>query len=85
MQDNLKIITARDLAEARILNGVNGSLNAMGTWVGECFIYMPNGDILVASREHNPLLKLEFAKKRSDQVLIENDENFILMQILLIC
>lgn len=63
MQDNLKIITARDLAEARILNGVNGSLNAMGTWVGECFIYMPNGDILVASREHNPLLKLEFAKE----------------------
>ena len=52
----LDTITARDLAEARILGGANSPVSTRWTWLAENFNY-DKEDILIASREFSPLLQ----------------------------
>jgi len=52
----LDVITARDLAEARILAGAKNPVSTGWTFVAENFNYDGN-DILIASREFSPLLQ----------------------------
>jgi hypothetical protein len=54
---NLEVATARQIAELRIKHGKDSIYCKNGGWVAENFNYLPNGDILVASRDYNPLLK----------------------------
>ncbi len=55
--EGLELITARDLAEARILGGHNQPVSKSGLWVAEHPVYFPNTDILVVDRAHSQLLK----------------------------
>ena len=55
--EGLEVITAKQLAEARMLGGVNHPVSRKWTWTAENFNYLPNGDILVASKGFNPLLQ----------------------------
>jgi hypothetical protein len=56
-KEKLAIWTARDLAEARMLGGANHQLSREWSWVGENFNYLPSGEILIASRDYNPILQ----------------------------
>ncbi|MEM4247007.1 MAG: hypothetical protein QXF14_01665 [Candidatus Woesearchaeota archaeon] len=56
-KEKLAIWTASDLAEARMLGGAKHPVSREWSWVGENFNYLPDGDILVASRDYNPILK----------------------------
>ena len=61
--ENLEMITAKQLAEARMLGGANHQVSTTWTWLAENFNYLPNGDILVASKAFNPLLQFTSAAK----------------------
>ncbi len=52
----LEIYTAAELARLRIQAGPEHSVSTNWSWVGEGYVYMPNGDILIASRKYNPLI-----------------------------
>jgi hypothetical protein len=56
-KERLAIWTARDLAEARMLGSAKHQVSREWSWVGENFNYLPNGAILVASRDYNPILQ----------------------------
>ncbi len=56
-KEGFSLITARELAEARLLGGVKIPVSREWTWVAENFNYLPTGEILIASRDYNPLLK----------------------------
>lgn len=63
----LEVITAKQLAEARMRGGANHAVSRSWTWLAENFNYLPNGDILVASKAFNPLLQYaSFAKMATD-------------------
>lgn len=65
--NGLELITARQLAEARMLYGAYHPVTLKGSWVAENFNYLSNGDILVASKAFNPLLQYpSFAKQATD-------------------
>jgi len=57
--EGLELITARELAEARILAGPKHPVSQSGTWVAEHPIYLPNkeADILIVDRAHSLLVK----------------------------
>lgn len=56
-KEGLPLISARDLADARILGGIESPVSKDWTYAAESFNYFPNGDLLIASRNYNPLLK----------------------------
>lgn len=53
----LNIITSAQFAKARILVGKEHPLCQSGGWVGECYSYWPNGDLLIAQKKYNPILR----------------------------
>ncbi len=64
--DGLELMTARQLAEARILGGANHPVSKSWSWVAESFNYI-DGYILIASKTFNPLLQYpSFAKQATD-------------------
>ncbi|MDD4877565.1 MAG: hypothetical protein PHO02_00840 [Candidatus Nanoarchaeia archaeon] len=63
--ENLEMITAKQLAEARMLGGANHAVSRQWSWLAENFNYLPNGDILVASGAFNPLLQSPSAAKHA--------------------
>jgi hypothetical protein len=52
-----KLISARDLALTRSAENPAGRLSRQWAYVAETLNYFPNGEILVASRKHSPILK----------------------------
>lgn len=54
--EGLELITAKELAEARMIGGTNSFACKNWSWIAENFNYLPNGDILFASKEFSPLL-----------------------------
>jgi hypothetical protein len=65
--NGLEMITAKQLAEARMLGGANHPVSKSWSWVAESFNYLPNGNILIASKTFNPLLQYpSFAKQATD-------------------
>ncbi|MBI4441702.1 hypothetical protein HY639_06035, partial [Candidatus Woesearchaeota archaeon] len=53
----VQLMTAAELAEARIRAGPKHPFSTSGCWVAENYNYLPNGEILIASRDSNPILK----------------------------
>ncbi len=51
----LELVTARELAEIHLMRS-SCIYRFAPSWIAESFVYIPNGDILVAAREQNPLL-----------------------------
>ena len=56
-RNGLQIINSEELAGARLSSDESDDINRESVFVAEGYIYMPNGDVLIASREHNPILK----------------------------
>ena len=54
---SLEVATAREIAELRIRHGKDSVYCTKGSWVAENFNYLPDGRILVASRDFNPHFK----------------------------
>lgn len=55
-KNNLEIITARQLAELRMEHGKDSTYCREETWVGEAFVYQPDGSLLIVPKESNLLL-----------------------------
>ncbi|HLF54220.1 MAG TPA: hypothetical protein VI612_00680 [Candidatus Nanoarchaeia archaeon] len=62
-EKQVPLATTEELAEARVLDAkvqgswLNSELCTNGFWTAENYNYYPNGEILIASREFNPILK----------------------------
>ena len=54
---SLEISTTQEMARVRRFAGTHHDVCTNGSWMGENYNYFQNGDILIASREHNPILK----------------------------
>lgn len=65
--DGFALSSARDIAEEKLLDHHHHPLiTDFQILVAENFNYFPNGDILIASRAYNPLLKTGAAEKATD-------------------
>lgn len=53
----LDLILLRELAQLRQCVDVRHPVNTQGVWLGESYAYLPDGEVLVLSRAHNPLLQ----------------------------
>jgi len=76
--EGLELITARELAEARILGGHDHPVSKEWTWVAEHPIYLTDkqADVLVVDRAHSQLLKHPAEATAAHQ----RDEEFYLDQ-----
>lgn len=55
---SLEIITSEELAEVKVkLAYTNDFFNSQLTWVGESYVYLPSGDVLLCARGYNPILR----------------------------
>ena len=64
-ESGLELITASEIAMARVAGGRGGSLDFYGVLVGESVVYFPDGTILVTDRSHNYLLRKPAAAARA--------------------
>lgn len=55
-QKSYELSTARELAEGRIAFGPKSAISEREFVVAECFVYLPDGRILVVSRHDSPIL-----------------------------
>jgi hypothetical protein len=55
-RDGLKPASTAELAEARIRAGLDHPLSQESIWVGEAYICLPNREMLIVDRDHNPFL-----------------------------
>jgi hypothetical protein len=74
--EGLELITAGEFARLRMLSGPTSPISQEWGWVAESYNYFPNGDILIASREHNPILRnpreATEAQKRRSQFYLDD-------------
>ncbi|MDI6738682.1 MAG: hypothetical protein QME12_09320 [Nanoarchaeota archaeon] len=70
--EGLEVITARQLAEVRMFGKAKHAVSSNETWLAENFNYLPNGDILVASKGFNPLLQYPSAAKMATACHVAN-------------
>ncbi|MDI6737968.1 MAG: hypothetical protein QME12_05650, partial [Nanoarchaeota archaeon] len=73
----LEVITAKQLAEARMLGGANHAVSRSWSWLAENFNYLPSGDILVASSAFNPLLQYPSAAQIATDCHRKGNEHFL--------
>ena len=68
---SLEVATAREIAELRIRHGKDSVYCTKGSWVAENFNYLPDGRILVASRDFNPHFK--YADQATKEHIANNE------------
>ncbi len=71
-QRGLELITSEELAEikTRVVPSTHRIQNEK-TWLAESYVYLPNGDVMIVSREHNPILNNVKKAKISDEKNVE--------------
>ena|SRR3989344_1657768 len=72
------LATAQQVAQARIVAGPEHNVSQHGSWVAENFVYFPNGEVVVTSAEHSPILKYAFeataAHRSGEEFYISEEE-----------
>lgn len=56
-KNNLEYITSAELAKVRIQTGKKSVASSYGTFTGECYVSLLNGDLMIVSKKFNPILK----------------------------
>src|SRR3989344_1269851 len=58
-REKATLATAQQVAQARIVAGLDSEVGRYGSWVAENFVYFPNGEVVVTSAEVYTLKQTE--------------------------
>ena len=56
-REKATLATAQQVAQARIVAGLDSDVCRYSSWVAENFVYFPNGKIFITPAKHSPILK----------------------------
>ena len=56
-REKATLVTAQQVAQARIVAGPDTKVSQYDSWVAENFVYFPNGKIFITPAKHSPILK----------------------------
>jgi len=77
-REKATLVTAQQVAQARIVAGPDTKVSQYDSWVAENFVYFPNGKIFITPAKHSPILKhsaeATAAHRRGNEFNISKEE-----------